>query len=166
LISTNQRNHNQNREDFFLVRGRGPISNGPNAAASITPTLIRHWLRCVKKVKANCYSTESESQHRCSHVPNKVENRSTARQMFPIHYSGPGDFPPKLAHFLGIQPPRFLDSIPVVPQTVPLIGSSVFTARRYASAVYAIGNESVPMQLAQCRFPALAISSDKILIYF
>jgi len=29
----------------------------------------------------------------------------------------------------------------------------------------AIGNESVPIQLAQCRFPGLAISSAKILIY-
>jgi len=30
-----------------------------------------------------------------------------------------------------------------------------------------IGNESVPIQLAQCRFPGLAfISNDKILIYF
>jgi len=32
-------------EKTFLVRGRMPISflNGPNAAASIAPTLIRHW---------------------------------------------------------------------------------------------------------------------------
>ena len=29
-----------------------------------------------------------------------------------------------------------------------------------------IGNESVPIQLAQCRFPGLVISSAKILIYF
>ena len=29
-----------------------------------------------------------------------------------------------------------------------------------------IGNESVPIQLAQCRFPGLAVSSDKILVYF
>jgi len=28
------------------------------------------------------------------------------------------------------------------------------------------GNESAPIQLAQCRFPGLAISSAKILIYF
>jgi len=42
----------------------------------------------------------------------------------------------------------------------------VFTARRYASAVLSVGNESVPIQLAQCRFPGLAISSAKILIYF
>jgi len=28
------------------------------------------------------------------------------------------------------------------------------------------GNESAPIQLAQCRFPGLAISNDKILIYF
>jgi len=28
-----------------------------------------------------------------------------------------------------------------------------------------IGNESVPIQLAQCRFPGLAISNAKILIY-
>ena len=33
-------------KSFFLVRGRGPVSwvHGPNAAASIAPTLIRHWL--------------------------------------------------------------------------------------------------------------------------
>ena len=29
-----------------------------------------------------------------------------------------------------------------------------------------VGNESVPIQLAQCRFPGLAISSAKILLYF
>jgi len=29
-----------------------------------------------------------------------------------------------------------------------------------------IGNESAPIQLAQCRFPGLAISNAKILIYF
>ena len=29
-----------------------------------------------------------------------------------------------------------------------------------------IGNESAPIQLAQCRFPGLAISSSRILIYF
>jgi len=28
-----------------------------------------------------------------------------------------------------------------------------------------IGNESVPIQLAQCRFPGLAISNAKILVY-
>ena len=30
----------------------------------------------------------------------------------------------------------------------------------------AIGNETVPIQLAQCRFPGLAISDAKILTYF
>ena len=34
------------------------------------------------------------------------------------------------------------------------------------SSPTAIGNESVPIQLAQCRFPGLAISSAKILVYF
>ena len=34
------------------------------------------------------------------------------------------------------------------------------------SSPTAIANESVPIQLAQCRFPGLAISSAKILIYF
>jgi len=29
-----------------------------------------------------------------------------------------------------------------------------------------IGNKSVPIQLAQCRFPGLAIFNAKILIYF
>jgi len=29
-----------------------------------------------------------------------------------------------------------------------------------------IGNESAPIQLAQCRFPGLAISNAKILVYF
>ena len=29
-----------------------------------------------------------------------------------------------------------------------------------------IGNESVPMQLAQCRFPGMAISNVKILTHF
>ena len=35
-----------------------------------------------------------------------------------------------------------------------------------AVAVGYTGNESVPIQLAQCRFPGLAISNAKILIYF
>ena len=29
-----------------------------------------------------------------------------------------------------------------------------------------VGNECAPIQLAQCRFPGLAISNAKILIYF
>jgi len=29
-----------------------------------------------------------------------------------------------------------------------------------------IGNESAPIQLAQCRFPGLSISNAKIIIYF
>ena len=35
-----------------------------------------------------------------------------------------------------------------------------------ALVLYVIGNESAPMQLAQCWFPGLAISDAKILIYF
>ena len=31
---------------------------------------------------------------------------------------------------------------------------------------YPTGNENMPIQLAQCRFPGLAISTAKILIYF
>jgi len=42
----------------------------------------------------------------------------------------------------------------------PLLGSAG-TANRYDT-----GNGSVPIQLAQCRFPELAISNAKILIYF
>ena len=42
----------------------------------------------------------------------------------------------------------------------PLLGSTG-TANRYDT-----GNGSVPIQLAQCRFPELAISNAKILIYF
>ena len=34
------------------------------------------------------------------------------------------------------------------------------------AAVAAIGNESAPIQLAQCRFPGLAISNAKISIFF
>jgi len=43
--NTNQRNRNQNTEDFSLSRPwpRAYFLNGPNAAASIAPTLIRHW---------------------------------------------------------------------------------------------------------------------------
>ena len=43
---TNQRNHNQNRQHFSFFR-RSPWAyflNGPNAAASTAPTLIRHWV--------------------------------------------------------------------------------------------------------------------------
>jgi len=32
--------------------------------------------------------------------------------------------------------------------------------------IYSTGNDSAPIQLAQCRFPAMAISNAKILIYF
>ena len=41
------------RVDFsrFLVRDRWPIFlKGPNAAASIAPTLIRHWFRIIVRV--------------------------------------------------------------------------------------------------------------------
>ena len=44
---TNQRNHKQNSEDFSFSC-RWPWAyfwNGPNAAASTAPTLIRHWTR-------------------------------------------------------------------------------------------------------------------------
>jgi len=36
----------------------------------------------------------------------------------------------------------------------------------FEEVLYFIGNESVPIQLAQCRFPGLAISNAKIRIYF
>jgi len=41
---TDHRNHNQNREDFFFSCWwpRAYFLNGPNAAASTAPTLIRH----------------------------------------------------------------------------------------------------------------------------
>jgi len=42
---------------------------------------------------------------------------------------------------------------------------SVIT-RVSVTGTYRIGNESVPIQLAQCRFPGLTISIAKILIYF
>ena len=37
---------------------------------------------------------------------------------------------------------------------------------RRRSAKFTMGNESAPIQLAQCRFPRLAISNAKILTYF
>jgi len=37
---------------------------------------------------------------------------------------------------------------------------------KYDTIRDAIGNESVPIQLAQCPFPGLAISNAKILTYF
>ena len=37
---------------------------------------------------------------------------------------------------------------------------------KIAIPIVAIGDESAPIQLAQCRFPGLAIPNDKILIYF
>jgi len=36
----------------------------------------------------------------------------------------------------------------------------------YSSSVVSIGNESAPIQLAQCLLPGLAIFNAKILIYF
>jgi len=38
--------------------------------------------------------------------------------------------------------------------------------RRQTKVRLHIANESVPIQLAQCRFAGLAISNDKILIFF
>ena len=40
------------------------------------------------------------------------------------------------------------------------------TTRRMPSCLNAIRNESVPIQLVQCRFPGLAVSSAKIYIHF
>jgi len=72
-------------------------------------------------------------------------------------------------------------------QQTPALGSNGATARRSAAnassvtvdsrrteeagnqprlVVVVTGNESAPIQLAQCRFPGLAISNAKILIYF
>ena len=45
-------------------------------------------------------------------------------------------------------------------------GGGVSATIRYHTIRDAIGNESAPIQLAQCRFPVLAISNAKILIYF
>ena len=40
------------------------------------------------------------------------------------------------------------------------------TTLRHCHLTYTAGNESAPIQLAQCRFPGLAISNAKILIHF
>ena len=40
------------------------------------------------------------------------------------------------------------------------------TTLRHCHPTYRAGNESAPIQLAQCRFPGLAISNAKILIHF
>jgi len=48
-----------------------------------------------------------------------------------------------------------------------LLAFNFVIGRRTGCQLYnCIGNESVPIQLAQCRFPGLAISNAKILIYF
>ena len=44
--------------------------------------------------------------------------------------------------------------------------SSHASLSTFASRTVRIGNESVPIQLAQCRFPGSAISSVKIQIHF
>jgi len=64
----------------------------------------------------------------------------------------------------------------VTTQTPPVIrpaddafcgdGGGVSATIRYHTIRDAIGNESVPIQLAQCRFHGLAIPNAKILIYF
>jgi len=48
------RNRNQNREDFSISRPWhwAYFLNGPYAAASTAPTLIRHWARRLK-----CYNS-------------------------------------------------------------------------------------------------------------
>jgi len=43
--------------------------------------------------------------------------------------------------------------------TSPVANGTLFMQKK-------IGNESVPIQLAQCRFPELAIFNAKVLIYF
>jgi len=42
----------------------------------------------------------------------------------------------------------------------------VICAIKFYLLTYLIGNESVPIQLAQCWFPGLAICNAKIYIYF
>jgi len=42
------------------------------------------------------------------------------------------------------------------------VGSRIKSGREFE----ANGNESVPIKIAQCPFPGLAISTDKIVIYF
>ena len=47
-------------------------------------------------------------------------------------------------------------------QSVLFVGSRIKSGREFE----AIGNESVPIKMAQCPFPGLAISNDRIVIYF
>ena len=58
--------------------------------------------------------------------------------------------------------------------SAPLLPSKNTTARHAKKGIYAarprhdncaIGNESVPTQLAQCRFPALAISNARMYFF-
>jgi len=58
-------------------------------------------------------------------------------------------------------------------QKLPMAAGRQFNYYRRISArirtivtIFAMGNKSVPIQLAQCRFPGLAISNAKMLIYF
>jgi len=68
---TNHRNHNQNREDFSLSR-RWPWAyflNGPNAAASIAPTLIWHCLQLCQMLTEfqNYFTFRLSSKQACNH---------------------------------------------------------------------------------------------------
>jgi len=57
---------------------------------------------------------------------------------------------------------------PAPPQTAAAVASFVLPHQRRTTPVHGVSvrNESAPIQLAQCRFSALAISNAKILMYF
>jgi len=72
-------------------------------------------------------------------------------------------------------PPSWLiyDAVCLIPRCVEgpdtlvmCVSIATLLVLRQERLTCGIGNESVPIQLAQCRFPGLAISDAKILMYF
>jgi len=128
----------------------------------------------VVHIKTNFCSNDSERPHRCCHLPNNLVSHG----ILSILYNGLG-VPPKLPPSLGDPGPQ-ISSSSVAPKCThhatsrlvqPLWHSSWLwqtdrqTDTDHATSV-TIGNESVPIQLAQCRFPVLVISNARVSIYF
>jgi len=97
----------------------------------------------VKSTKQTCMQKTQKLQ---------VQQPTRNTQSRPYRYYTP--FPARCCH--------------VVSQFETLLTSVCRCVKSYCPCrvTWSTGNESVPIQLAQCRFPQLAISNAKMLMYF
>ena len=131
-----------------------------------TPRRQLMWLMCGERANVVYSQSFSGTVLCCGR-----ENQDTSERRFAQTATSPQQQHP--ANPAPLQSPHD-DS--VTTQTPPVIrpaddafcgdGGGVSATIQYHTIRDAIGNESVPIQLAQCRFPGLAISNAKILIYF